>query len=700
VLILTQRYSHSGRRQEAEAGASESKKDLRTVFNIIRASRYLKLIVALLALSAVTTLIIDFQFKVIVQQSFHVKDQLTHFFGSFYAYLSLFSFLLQVLAGSRIVEKFGVRVTLLVLPLALLGGTGILLAYPLRLWAGSLLKGSDQVLRYSIDKSTIELLYLPVPQSVKAEVKAVIDMVLQRLADGVGGLLLLVLTHVLKFGMYGVGFFNAGLLGVWVFVAVIARKEYVSVLRATLAQRPALPKSTLQLVFGSPQSVATLQSMLEARDEEVVLYAIELAQALGRKDWIPAKLTTHPSPRVRLKALEIVPLNEKEILARGRTENDSVVRASAIARACKVVQPGRPLSVLDQFLQDSNLRVRLSALVCLAQDVEGRETEAVAKGLNQIAADLEQSPQQAKDVAEALGEIRHPAAVDLHLRLLRHPDPAVKKQAILSAGQAEHRELVPFLIPLLADRELGSEARCALQAYGPRILGTLADIVKDPLENVEVRRNIPLVLAYIPDQTTVDILLDTLFDYDGLVRYRAIRALHKLRVIDPDLYFEHEKISLRIREECEKALAYQQALNCLYPRDDGRDLLAQLLRDKINYGRERVFRLLALMLPPTTACASFLALAEDDRLRKAAVAEYLDNVLPGKLKAWILPLVEPRPALLRTKKDAVRFLEAFLQSPDLILRDCAVDAINKRRWPECSSALRGLHPLEEQLNYG
>jgi hypothetical protein len=284
--------------------------------------------------------------------------------------------------------------------------------------------------------------------------------------------------------------------------------------------------------------------------------------------------------------------------------------------------------------------------------------------------------------------------------LLQHADSTVKKAAIASAGRAGHRELVPFLIPLLGDSHYAPETRLALREYGPRILGTLADVFKDPAEDIEIRRSIPLVLAYIPQQESVDILLDGLFDYDGLLRYRAIRALGKLRLLDPDLHFDPQKVSLRLREEAENTIWHRQALTALYPANGSNDLLAQLLKDKIGRGRDRVFRLLALMLPPTAAIASLLAVTEDDRLRRAAVAEFMDNVLPGKLRDCVLPVIEPTARVSRPKQSVQQILEACLRGPDLILRECAADAIAKRRWPEHSGLLASLTQLKEGFNYG
>ncbi|MBI2150502.1 MAG: hypothetical protein HYU27_07845 [Acidobacteria bacterium] len=203
---------------KAGAGLVRGRIDIGAITRTALCSPYLRLITLLLALSAIVTLIVDFQFKLIVQDAFQSKDDLTAFFGSFYAYIGFFSFLLQFLAGTRISERYGVRLTLLLLPLALLAGTLVLLAFPLRLWTGVLLKGSDGSLRYSIDKSTLELLYVPLPQYVKAEIKAVIDMVFQRFADGAGGILLLLMIQ-LGFGLTGTAIFNLVLIAGWGFAA-------------------------------------------------------------------------------------------------------------------------------------------------------------------------------------------------------------------------------------------------------------------------------------------------------------------------------------------------------------------------------------------------------------------------------------------------------------------------------------------------
>jgi hypothetical protein len=204
------------------------------------------------------------------------------------------------------------------------------------------------------------------------------------------------------------------------------------------------------------------------------------------------------------------------------------------------------------------------------------------------------------------------------------------------------------------------------------------------------------VLAYIPYQPSVDILLDGLFDYDGLVRYRAIRALGKLRLVDPSLHFDPQKVVMGIREDGEKTLAFQQAQASLYPQDGSKDLLLQLLKDKYERGKDRVFRLLALLLPPRAAIGSILVIREGDRLATAKVIELLDNLLPGKLKDVVLPLIEPSGRGRKSGRTRQQILSAFLSDPDPILRECAADAVRKQRWPE----VVGLEPLLARVEEG
>jgi ATP/ADP translocase/HEAT repeat protein len=678
VRILSQRFCRSGQRNPAPQGWENEERDFAAIVRMIRRSRYMRLIVGLIAVSAVVTLIIDFQFKLAVQESFQSEDQLTGFFGSFHSWIGFISFLLQIIAGRWIVEKYGVRITLLMLPIALLSGTLILLAFPLSLWAGMLLKGSDGAIRHSVDKSTIELLFVPIPENVKAQVKAVTDMVVQRIADGAGGFILLLLTRTLDFGIPGTSLVNVFFLGIWIWMARLAKKEHVVFLRANLSERKIVPETALRAAFLDKDSVAKIRAMMAEEDEESVMYAMDLAIAIGRKDLIPASLTRHASDAVRLRAVDLVTLTEQQYRQRLNEETESGILAKILSRGCSMVDTTRSPVSLEEHLRSPDSRVRLAAVSCLANSTPKQDMQTVRGYLDTAIGGLAESSDEWEYVAKAIGEIHHPAAVDLHMRLIDHPSRTVRKNAILSAGRSGHRELVPILVRLLASRESSSAARMALQEFQDRILGTLCDIFKDDTEDIEIRRQIPLVLAHIPKQQTVNALTDALSNEDGLLRFRAIRGLNRLRVRGHELHFDAQAIRARIQAESEQALWYEHAWNLLYSRSESPDLLARLLKERSRKGRELVFRLLGLMLPPAAAYAAYKAIVEEDRSKKANAVEYLDNVLSSELKKWVMPLVEAKTGIFNDGVPAV--LHTFAQSRDWVLRECTRDAMEKNNW--------------------
>ena len=59
---------------------------------------------------------------------------------------------------------------------------------------------------------------------------------------------------------------------------------------------------------------------------------------------------------------------------------------------------------------------------------------------------------------------------------------------------------------LLRDRRLKGRARAVLVSYGEPVVDALAHFLRDPDEDIWVRRHIPATLAQIPSQKSVDVL--------------------------------------------------------------------------------------------------------------------------------------------------------------------------------------------------
>ncbi|MGD8536973.1 MAG: Npt1/Npt2 family nucleotide transporter, partial [Candidatus Aminicenantes bacterium] len=196
-------------REDAEEGSE--KKDERKKqkvgyvesFRLLKKSRHLIFLSGIMVSAIVVTTLIDFQFNSVVEHRFiDEKDAQTAFFGLFFAGLMVFSFLFHTFLTSRILRRFGIRIALLIAPFLLLAGSGAVFLFTgvLFSWA-IILKGVDKSLGHSINQSVRELLYIPIPPEIKYKAKVFIDMFVNKLARGIGALL--ILLTLLVFGLKG-----------------------------------------------------------------------------------------------------------------------------------------------------------------------------------------------------------------------------------------------------------------------------------------------------------------------------------------------------------------------------------------------------------------------------------------------------------------------------------------------------------------
>ena len=101
---------------------------------------------------------------------------------------------------SRIHRLLGVGFALMILPVSLGGMAGVILLNP-ALWAPALGSVLDRSFRYTVDKTTREILFLPLPLDVKLQAKPFVDVTVDRLAKGFGALILLVLIKPWGLGL-------------------------------------------------------------------------------------------------------------------------------------------------------------------------------------------------------------------------------------------------------------------------------------------------------------------------------------------------------------------------------------------------------------------------------------------------------------------------------------------------------------------
>src|SRR6202162_2930089 len=256
----------------AQGAGATGPRNLNQSMRVVFSSPYLRAIAAVICISSLVTTLTGWQFLALMQQFLVKKDAIAAFYGNFNFYAGIISLLFQLLFTTKFLRRFGIGTALFVLPVTVLLGSAGLLVFG-TLGAALALKGCDQVLRYSIDKSTTELLYLPLSARIKLQVKWFIDTVIWRLGDGLAGLTVLIFATTLHLAARQISWIALLLVTGWLIAVAVARRQYVATLKESIAQhRVDVEQASTSVLDRSTTEL--LASKLSTYDPNEILYGV------------------------------------------------------------------------------------------------------------------------------------------------------------------------------------------------------------------------------------------------------------------------------------------------------------------------------------------------------------------------------------------------------------------------------------------
>jgi AAA family ATP:ADP antiporter len=158
-------------------------------FAVLRNSRTLWLLMALIATSQIVITLIDYQMNLALELHYPEMDQRTAIIGRIYAAIDLASIGLQLATGP-ILRLLGVGTVLLLIPGLLGAAVGVYAALP-RFAAMASAKVASKAFDYSLFRAAKEILYIPLSHPEQTQGKAFVDMCSYRVAKGACSVLLL-----------------------------------------------------------------------------------------------------------------------------------------------------------------------------------------------------------------------------------------------------------------------------------------------------------------------------------------------------------------------------------------------------------------------------------------------------------------------------------------------------------------------------
>jgi HEAT repeat protein/CRP-like cAMP-binding protein len=533
------------------------------------------------------------------------------------------------------------------------------------LWAPSVGRIIDTSLRYTIDKTSREVLFLPVPTELKYRAKPFIDVTMDRFAKGVGAvvILLCIKDWGLGLGWQQLSYVSAVLIVLWVFTAIAARREYLRSFRRSIEQQVVEP-STLRLNDPDPSSIETLVTELAHPEPRHVLYAIDLLDAMDKRRLVTPLLLSHDNAEVRARALRIAEsagpaLADRWLpgVERALKDPDSAVRIAAVS-AIAVLRGQAAIDVMRPFLTRNDPTLAIVAAAALAGSSDPADVAAAEETLRKFSSDArEPGAEWRLQVARALGDVKNPSFRPMLVPLMYDANLEVAKAAIQSAGTLGAGDFlfVAPLVSLLRNRRLKSAARAVLVGYGEAVIAPLAYFMADRDEDVWVRRHVPSTLALLPFPSSIDALTIALDDPDGFVRFKATMALDRLRRDNPAIAIDSKIVSKHVTIEAGRAFNAQTLHYNLFVAGalDTNCLLARALSEKQARAMNRTFNLLGLIHSQSDVSAVRQALKDADvRVRSRAI-EFIDNLLQGDVRKRVMLLLDEMPIEERIRKGNV-----------------------------------------------
>jgi len=616
------RISTEDRAKKKDDGNKERapKVGFKDCFDTVRRNYYLKLLAAVVTITFVVSTLIDWQYKSVIDIEIHANDKTT-FFGYFHAAMLVIPFFVQLLMTSSLIKRFGIRFALLVYPLILLICSLGIAAYPILIFA-VIIKGSDKSLSFSLNQSVRELLYIPISSEFKYKAKIFIDMFLNRFAKGIGALILLIFIFLNLNWQARVQVVSAIIVVfilAWAFLNLKVSKEYTNIVKQKLemkwerADRLVAEKVDLnytKLVFDT----------LESKNRSSVLYTMHLFDLIKQD-----KLTSEVKKLISYKSDEVRVSSLGALFEGGETslgpETDDYISEEVLEKEVKEIIS---LDVYQKVMENYFEKV----LVDESKEAETAKMEA----------------------AKAIGmmESHSPLAQKLE-EFLRDESPEVSRYAIESAAKLRKREHVPALIQKLHSPFTREDASAALEKYGSRVTGTLADYLGDSEEDIELRKGAASVLARIGTQEAADFLAWVLTEDKGDIDIELIDALDRIRSERPDVQFQEGIVTTKIAELIKK---HFQILIDFYDSKlmEKKQKMSENLPKNLTVSFMNIFKLLGLIYPHKDINKAYQNIRTGTKESMAYAVELLDNTLQKEIKDVIFPLVEELPIEERVKR--------------------------------------------------
>ncbi len=604
--------------------------------------RYILLIVLVTTFNLVAYYFIDNAFYQQVYLKFPESDELASFLGEFLAVASIFNLASRVFASGKLITRYGVMVGLLTLPVALSASallvaiTGTLFGIiPILFWMVVFTRLLFKAVGDAVDKPAFSVLYQALPTSQRMRVQTLIISIVEPVAGGVAGVVLLLLTFNTVQIFYAVLF----VLVAWIVVAVLVSRQYKTVLLQSLSS---IKLGEFSLSTLDKASLTILEGQAKSQHSGAVIFALTILEEVKYESLtrVLRRALGHRKPDVRqyalqrVEALDLTPLL-KTVKLRVNFETSMPIRAMALRTMAKLGED----DILDEvgdYLDNPNLELRKGAMVGLLRSggIEG----ILMAGEKLIRLIDSPEPRERQFAAAVLGEIGQPDFYRPLLRLLQDKNEKVLEAALASAGKLKNPKLWPLVIVHLQSGQVRGAAISALVAGGVSTLPLLTELLVDGKQPTETLIRVARICGQIGGKEAINVLRSHMRFPDNDVRYQILASLNRCRYQAQS--GPAKAVLQNIEAEAGNIIRLLGGLNDI-GKSDATDLIYDALSDEVSQSQARILLLLSFIYDSDTVGSVQQQLAHPARAKRAVALEAIENLLSSRRqKELLLPVLD------------------------------------------------------------
>ena len=623
--------------QKNSNSKKDSQKDEKKSF-----SPYLKSLAIIIGLAAVASKVVDYQFKITAVEAFPEQDDLVKFFGQYYAVTGIATMVIQLFITSRLLSRFGILVAILVLPtLFMTGAIGFLMSPVLA--AVYISKFSDQVFRFTLHNASIQLLWIPVKNTIKNRLKPVIEGSIRASLEGVSGILIFLSITVFNVPIHYLSISIVLIAIYWINKSFTLKKLYVKELQSAIEKRE-LNFEELTLDIQDEAMVKTINEALKNNDESQQILALEMIKDIPLTPWKDSlnDLLNNGEITVKKEILSIS-FDDENIITNQtiidlinnvpdlETESIEIAGKRRLRKALPII-----MDRIDSVNKEKQI-IFAAAIRNIDPDSSNKEKELLLDAFNTNDENIcSLAIRQMKNDKEILPD-------DKLAEYLNQESSMIRDAALSVAESRASTSLLPHIIQCLSDPRCAIPARSALQAYDDNVVVELL-IKHVQRQNVEKSLIIGVIrtIKNYPTKNSIDLLLSAVSPKVPPIQSEAVDSLihiaRELPLDENQIIITKKELIKTSRYAYEKIIALSQ-IN----EDEENQLLRYLLQNEVRKLIPVIMKLGILDKPetPIETYIQYVLNNETDKL--PYVLEFFENIFSKEERRIVNSLIDNIP---------------------------------------------------------